>query len=91
MAGENSELEIMCSELVGTLFRTGKKNWKKNSGVRRSGTGLIAEFCRIPKGFPNQETLRSNLRGMPTYCSTIKGDIKLLHSYFNCKYTQHQK
>jgi hypothetical protein len=28
-------------------------------------------------------TLRSNLRELPTYCSTIKGDIELLHSYFN--------
>jgi hypothetical protein len=34
------------------------------------------------------KTLRSNLRELPTYCSTIKGDIKLLHSYFNSNYTQ---
>jgi hypothetical protein len=33
-------------------------------------------------------TLRSNLRELPTYCSTIKGDIKLLHSYFDSNYTQ---
>jgi hypothetical protein len=26
------------------------------------------------------KTLRSNLRELPTFCSTIKGDIKLLHS-----------
>jgi hypothetical protein len=34
------------------------------------------------------KTLCSNLRELPTYCSTIKGDIKLLHSYFNSNYTQ---
>jgi hypothetical protein len=33
-------------------------------------------------------TLRSNLRKLPTYCSTIKGDIELLHSSFNANYTQ---
>ncbi len=34
------------------------------------------------------KTMRSNLRELPTYCSTIKGDIKLLHSYFGSNYTQ---
>jgi hypothetical protein len=34
------------------------------------------------------KTLRSNLRELPTYCSTIKGDIELLHSYFDANYTQ---
>jgi hypothetical protein len=34
------------------------------------------------------KTLHSNLRELPTYCSTIKGDIKLLHSYFHSNYTQ---
>jgi hypothetical protein len=34
------------------------------------------------------KTLRSNLRKLPTFCSTIKGDIKLLHSYFDSNYTQ---
>jgi hypothetical protein len=34
------------------------------------------------------ETLCSNLRELPTYCSTIKGDIELLHSYFDSNYTQ---
>jgi hypothetical protein len=34
------------------------------------------------------KTLRSNLRELPTYCSTIKGDIELLHSYFDTNYTQ---
>jgi hypothetical protein len=29
------------------------------------------------------KTLRSNLRELLTYCSTIKGDIELLHSYFD--------
>ncbi len=33
------------------------------------------------------KTLRSNLRELPTYCSTIKGDIELLHSYFDSNYT----
>jgi hypothetical protein len=37
---------------------------------------------------PTTKTLRSNLRELPTYCSTIKGDIKLLHSYFDSNYTQ---
>ncbi len=34
------------------------------------------------------KTLRSNLGELPTYCSTIKGDIELLHSYFDANYTQ---
>jgi hypothetical protein len=34
------------------------------------------------------KTLRSNLRELPTYCSTIKGDIELLNSYFDSNYTQ---
>jgi hypothetical protein len=34
------------------------------------------------------KTLCSNLRELPTYCSTIKGDIKLLHSYFVANYMQ---
>jgi hypothetical protein len=34
------------------------------------------------------KTLRSNLRELPTYCSTSKGDIELLHSYFDANYTQ---
>ncbi len=34
------------------------------------------------------KTLRSNLRELPKYCFTIKGDIKLHHSYFNANYTQ---
>ncbi len=34
------------------------------------------------------KTLCSNLRELPTCCSTIKGDIKLLHSYFDSNYTQ---
>ncbi len=35
------------------------------------------------------KTLRSNnLRELPTYCSTIKGDIELLQSYFDSNYTQ---
>jgi hypothetical protein len=34
------------------------------------------------------KTLRSNLKELPTYCSTIKGDIKLIHSYFDSNYTQ---
>jgi hypothetical protein len=37
---------------------------------------------------PTTKTLRSNLRELPTYCSTIKGDIELLHSYFDSIYTQ---
>ena len=34
------------------------------------------------------KTLRCNLRELPTYCSAIKGDIELLHSYFDANYTQ---
>ncbi len=37
---------------------------------------------------PTTKTLHSNLRELPTFCSTIKGDIKLLHSYFDSNYTQ---
>jgi hypothetical protein len=34
------------------------------------------------------KTLHSNLGELPTFCFTIKGDIKLLHSYFDSNYTQ---
>ncbi len=34
------------------------------------------------------KTLRSNLRELPTYCSTIKRDIELLYSYLDSNYTQ---
>jgi hypothetical protein len=34
------------------------------------------------------KTVRSNLWELPIYCSTIKGDIELLHSYFDSNYTQ---
>ncbi len=34
------------------------------------------------------KTLCSNLKELLTYCSTIKGDIELLHSYFDTNYTQ---
>ncbi len=34
------------------------------------------------------KTLRSNLRELPTFCSTIKGDIELIHSSFDSNYTQ---
>ncbi len=34
------------------------------------------------------KTLRSNLREVATYCATIKGDINLLHSYFDNNYSQ---
>jgi hypothetical protein len=34
------------------------------------------------------KTQRSNLRELPTFCSTIKWEIKLLHSYFDSNYTQ---
>jgi hypothetical protein len=40
------------------------------------------------KSVATTKTLRSNLRELPTYCSTINGDIELLHSYFNTNYTQ---
>jgi hypothetical protein len=34
------------------------------------------------------KTLHSNLREILTYCTTIKGNINLLHSYFNNNYSQ---
>ena len=34
------------------------------------------------------KTLRPNLREIATYCATIKGNINLLHSYFNNNYSQ---
>jgi hypothetical protein len=33
-------------------------------------------------------TLRFNLRKLPPYCSTTKGDIELLYSYFDTNYMQ---
>jgi hypothetical protein len=35
-----------------------------------------------------RKTLRSNLREITTYCATVKGDIELLHSYFDTNYSQ---
>jgi hypothetical protein len=55
MAGEDSKLEKMCSELAGTHFTIGKnKILIKIPEFKRSGPGLIAEFRGIPNGFPNQ-------------------------------------
>jgi hypothetical protein len=54
MAGEDSEPEELCSELTVTHFTIGKIKSNENSGVQRSGIGLIAEFRGIPNGFPNQ-------------------------------------
>ena len=34
------------------------------------------------------KTLRSNQREIATYCTTIKGNIDLLHSYFDNNYSQ---
>jgi hypothetical protein len=34
------------------------------------------------------KTLCSNLRELLTYCSTVKGDIELLHSYFDTNHMQ---
>ncbi len=34
------------------------------------------------------KTLRSNLRAIVTYCTIIKGNIDLLHSYFDNNYSQ---
>ena len=34
------------------------------------------------------KTLRSNLREIIMYCATVKGDIELLHSYFDTNYSQ---
>ncbi len=34
------------------------------------------------------KTLHSNLREILTYCTTIKGNINLLHSYFDNNYSQ---
>ena len=34
------------------------------------------------------KTLRSDLRELPNYCSTIKGDIEQFHSYCDSNYTQ---
>jgi hypothetical protein len=34
------------------------------------------------------KTLRSNLREVTMYCATVKGDIKLLHSYFDTNFSQ---
>ncbi len=34
------------------------------------------------------KTLRLNLREISTYCATIKGNINLLHSYFDNNYSQ---
>jgi hypothetical protein len=55
MVGEDSKLEGTCSELTGTHFMIGKINSMKISEFKRSGLRIIAEFRRIPNGFPNQD------------------------------------
>ncbi len=55
MAGEDYKLEETCSELAGTHFTIRKKNPMRIPEFKRSGIGLIAEFCGIPNGFPNQD------------------------------------
>jgi hypothetical protein len=54
MEEEDSEPEESCSELAGTHFTIGKKIPMKIPEFKRSGIELIAEFRRIPNGFPNQ-------------------------------------
>jgi hypothetical protein len=54
MAGEDSKPEGMNSELAGTNFTIRKKNPMKIPEFKRSGIKIIAEFRRIPNGFPNQ-------------------------------------
>jgi hypothetical protein len=55
IAGEDSKPEERCSELAGTHFMIGKNKIRmKIPEFKRSGIKIIAEFCRIPSGFPNQ-------------------------------------
>ncbi len=39
------------------ILRSEKENSDENSRVQRSGIGLIAEFHKIPNGFPNQVSI----------------------------------
>ncbi len=34
------------------------------------------------------KTLRANLQELPTYCASVKGNIKMVHSYFDNNYSQ---
>jgi hypothetical protein len=34
------------------------------------------------------KTLRANLQELPTYCASVKGDIEMVHSYFDSNYSQ---
>ena len=34
------------------------------------------------------KTLRANLRELPAFCASVKGDIEMLHSYFDDNYSQ---
>jgi hypothetical protein len=54
MAGEDSEPEEICSELVETPFIIGKKTPMKSLEFKRSQIRIIAEFSGNPSGFPNQ-------------------------------------
>ncbi len=36
----------------------------------------------------NTKMLRANLQKLPTYCASVKGDIKMVHSYFDNNYSQ---
>ncbi len=56
MAGEDSKPAGTCSQLVGTHFMIGKKIPMKILEFKRYGIGIIAEFCGISSGFPNQAT-----------------------------------
>jgi hypothetical protein len=54
MVGEDSKPIIACSDLAGTHFTIEKKNSTKIPEFKRSGIGIIEEFCRILSIFPNQ-------------------------------------
>jgi hypothetical protein len=34
------------------------------------------------------KTLRANLRELPAFCALVKGDVEMLHSFFNDNYSQ---
>jgi hypothetical protein len=50
----------------GNTFYDQKKNLMKNPEFKRSRIGLIAEFCLILNGFPNQAKKGTAERAMAT-------------------------
>ncbi len=76
MAGMYSNLAGTCSKLAGTKFTIGKNEIPmKNPGVKRPGIRIIAKFCNIPTGFPNQDTEYGQILGYGPINRQVKNNL----------------